>query len=102
MGTETVKNLIIGSGEAGKCLAWHFGKTKEQNVVVERRWIGGSCPNINCLPSKNVIWMPKSPIWFITRLILGPVPVQRQSTWPPFVREMQNGRVRDRGAPRPL
>src|SRR5690606_23712822 len=25
-------------------------------AVVERRWIGGSCPNINCLPSKNEIW----------------------------------------------
>jgi pyruvate/2-oxoglutarate dehydrogenase complex dihydrolipoamide dehydrogenase (E3) component len=24
--------------------------------VVERRWVGGSCPNINCLPSKNEIW----------------------------------------------
>jgi pyruvate/2-oxoglutarate dehydrogenase complex dihydrolipoamide dehydrogenase (E3) component len=23
---------------------------------VERRWIGGSCPNIACLPSKNEIW----------------------------------------------
>jgi pyruvate/2-oxoglutarate dehydrogenase complex dihydrolipoamide dehydrogenase (E3) component len=26
---------------------------------VERRWIGGSCPNINCLPSKNEIWSVK-------------------------------------------
>lgn len=23
--------------------------------MVERRWIGGSCPNTNCLPSKNEI-----------------------------------------------
>ena len=23
---------------------------------MERRWIGGSCPNIACLPSKNEIW----------------------------------------------
>jgi pyruvate/2-oxoglutarate dehydrogenase complex dihydrolipoamide dehydrogenase (E3) component len=28
-------------------------------VVVERRWVGGSCPNINCLPSKNEIWSAK-------------------------------------------
>jgi pyruvate/2-oxoglutarate dehydrogenase complex dihydrolipoamide dehydrogenase (E3) component len=27
--------------------------------VVERRWIGGSCPNINCLPSKNEVWSAK-------------------------------------------
>lgn len=24
--------------------------------MVERRWIGGSCPNVNCLSSKNEIW----------------------------------------------
>ena|SRR5215468_7794164 len=28
-------------------------------AVVERPWIGGSCPNINCLPSKNEIWSAK-------------------------------------------
>jgi hypothetical protein len=27
-----------------------------RTVVVERRWVGGSCPNLNCLPSKNVLW----------------------------------------------
>jgi pyruvate/2-oxoglutarate dehydrogenase complex dihydrolipoamide dehydrogenase (E3) component len=26
---------------------------------LERRWIGGFCPNINCLPSKNEIWGAK-------------------------------------------
>jgi pyruvate/2-oxoglutarate dehydrogenase complex dihydrolipoamide dehydrogenase (E3) component len=28
-------------------------------AVVERRWIGGSCPNVNCLPSKNEIFTAK-------------------------------------------
>jgi len=27
-----------------------------RTAVVERRWIGGSCPNIACMPSKNEIW----------------------------------------------
>jgi len=53
------KNIIIGSGEGGKYLAWHLGPSGEKTVVVERRWIGGSCPNINCLPSKNEIWSAK-------------------------------------------
>jgi len=53
---ERVENLILGSGEAGKLLAWHLGKAGRRVVVVERKWIGGSCPNINCLPSKNEIW----------------------------------------------
>jgi pyruvate/2-oxoglutarate dehydrogenase complex dihydrolipoamide dehydrogenase (E3) component len=30
-----------------------------RTAVVERRWIGGSCPNIACMPSKNVIWSAK-------------------------------------------
>jgi pyruvate/2-oxoglutarate dehydrogenase complex dihydrolipoamide dehydrogenase (E3) component len=55
---EQVENLIIGSGEAGKWLAWEMGKSA-RTVVVERRWIGGSCPNINCLPSKNEIQSAK-------------------------------------------
>jgi pyruvate/2-oxoglutarate dehydrogenase complex dihydrolipoamide dehydrogenase (E3) component len=28
-------------------------------VVIERRYIGGSCPNIACLPSKNIIHTAK-------------------------------------------
>jgi pyruvate/2-oxoglutarate dehydrogenase complex dihydrolipoamide dehydrogenase (E3) component len=30
-----------------------------RTAVVERRLIGGSCPNTNCLPSKNEIWGAK-------------------------------------------
>lgn len=59
MRTEHYKNLVIGSGEGGKYLAWHLAKSGEQTVVVERRWVGGSCPNVNCLPSKNEIWSAK-------------------------------------------
>ncbi|HMK69181.1 MAG TPA: FAD-dependent oxidoreductase, partial [Stellaceae bacterium] len=56
---EWVANLIIGSGEAGKWMAWELGRAGQPAVVVERRWIGGSCPNINCLPSKNEIHSAK-------------------------------------------
>jgi len=59
MSVETYKNLIIGSGEGGKSLAWHLAGAGEQTGVIERRWIGGSCPNVNCLPSKNEIWSAK-------------------------------------------
>jgi pyruvate/2-oxoglutarate dehydrogenase complex dihydrolipoamide dehydrogenase (E3) component len=59
MSVENYKNLIIGSGEGGKYLAWHLAQSGEHTVVVERRWVGGSCPNVNCLPSKNEIWSAK-------------------------------------------
>ena len=53
---ERYEVLILGSGEAGKLLAWHTAGSGRRTAVVERRWIGGSCPNIACLPSKNEIW----------------------------------------------
>lgn len=59
MSTEHYKNVIVGSGEGGKYLAWHLAQSGEQTLVIERQWIGGSCPNINCLPAKNEIWSAK-------------------------------------------
>src|SRR5688500_19752995 len=56
---ERYDAVVIGSGEGGKYLAWHLAQTGQRTAVVERRWIGGSCPNINCLPSKNEIWSAK-------------------------------------------
>jgi len=53
---ERFEALILGSGQGGKLLAWHLAKLGRRTAVVERRWIGGSCPNIACLPSKNQIF----------------------------------------------
>jgi pyruvate/2-oxoglutarate dehydrogenase complex dihydrolipoamide dehydrogenase (E3) component len=59
MPVENLTNIVIGSGEGGKYLAWHLAQSGQKTAVIERRWIGGSCPNINCLPSKNEIWSAK-------------------------------------------
>ncbi|WP_428538936.1 FAD-dependent oxidoreductase [Rhodopila sp.] len=48
--------LILGSGQGGKLLAWHMGRAGKRVAVVERRWVGGSCPAVACLPSKNELW----------------------------------------------
>lgn len=45
--------LVLGSGEAGKYLAWTLASQGKKVAVIERRYVGGSCPNIACLPSKN-------------------------------------------------
>jgi pyruvate/2-oxoglutarate dehydrogenase complex dihydrolipoamide dehydrogenase (E3) component len=47
--------LILGSGTAGKLTAWHLGRAGRRTAVVERRWVGGACPNIACMPSKSEI-----------------------------------------------
>jgi pyruvate/2-oxoglutarate dehydrogenase complex dihydrolipoamide dehydrogenase (E3) component len=56
---EQFEVLILGSGAGGKLLAWDMAGSGQRTAVVERRWIGGSCPNIACMPTKNEIWSAK-------------------------------------------
>jgi pyruvate/2-oxoglutarate dehydrogenase complex dihydrolipoamide dehydrogenase (E3) component len=51
--------LILGSGASGKGLAWTMAKEGKRTAVIERKYIGGACPNVACLPSKNVIHTAK-------------------------------------------
>jgi pyruvate/2-oxoglutarate dehydrogenase complex dihydrolipoamide dehydrogenase (E3) component len=55
MPAEQFDVLVLGSGGGGKLMAWHMAQSGHRTAVVERRWIGGSCPNIACMPSKNEI-----------------------------------------------
>lgn len=57
--SEHYAMLVLGSGEGGKYLAWHMARSGHRTAVIERKLIGGSCPNTNCLPSKNEIWSAK-------------------------------------------
>jgi pyruvate/2-oxoglutarate dehydrogenase complex dihydrolipoamide dehydrogenase (E3) component len=56
---EPFEMLVLGGGQGGQFLAWHMAKSGHRTAVVERELIGGSCPNTNCLPSKNEIWSAK-------------------------------------------
>lgn len=53
---EHLDVLVLGSGQAGNLMAWHMAMSGHKAALVERRWIGGSCPNIACMPSKNEVW----------------------------------------------
>ena len=59
MAIEDYEILVLGSGEAGKYLGWTMAKAGRKTAVIERKMIGGSCPNIACLPSKNIIHSAK-------------------------------------------
>jgi pyruvate/2-oxoglutarate dehydrogenase complex dihydrolipoamide dehydrogenase (E3) component len=48
--------VVLGSGQGGKLLAWHLGRAGKKVATVERRWVGGSCPAVACMPSKNELW----------------------------------------------
>src|SRR5438552_18222514 len=56
--------LILGSGAAGKLLSWTLAKKGMKAAVIERKYVGGSCPNIACLPSKSIIHSAKVASYF--------------------------------------
>src|SRR5258707_8967809 len=53
---EKYEILVLGSGEAGKWTAWTMADEGHRTAMVERKWLGGSCPNIACFPSQNGIY----------------------------------------------
>jgi len=56
--------VILGGGTGGTLAAWTFAGQGQRVAVIERKYIGGSCPNIACLPSKNVIHSAKVASYF--------------------------------------
>jgi pyruvate/2-oxoglutarate dehydrogenase complex dihydrolipoamide dehydrogenase (E3) component len=61
---EQYDALVLGTGEAGKYIAWHLAGKGKRTAVIERKHLGGSCPNVACLPSKNVIHSAKVASYF--------------------------------------
>src|ERR1700679_84555 len=51
--------VVLGSGAGGKLIAWTSAQKGQRVVVIERKYVGGACPNIACLPSKNLIHSAK-------------------------------------------
>src|SRR5947209_1080255 len=51
--------VILGGGTGSTVAAWTFAGEGKRVAVVDRKYIGGSCPNIACLPSKNIIHSAK-------------------------------------------
>jgi pyruvate/2-oxoglutarate dehydrogenase complex dihydrolipoamide dehydrogenase (E3) component len=62
--TQRYEIVIVGTGEGSKFLAWTLSRQGRRVAVIERKYIGGSCPNIACLPSKNVIHSAKVASYF--------------------------------------
>ncbi|GAB5101160.1 FAD-dependent oxidoreductase [Caballeronia sp. HLA56] len=89
---EQFDTLILGSGQGGKLLAWHLARAGQRVAVVERQWVGGSCPAVACLPSKNEIWSAR--VAHLTRhaadfgVMTGPVAVDMAK-----VRDRKRGMV---------
>ncbi len=62
--SEAYDLVILGGGTGSTIAAWTFAKQGQRVAVIERQYVGGSCPNIACLPSKNIIHSAKIASYF--------------------------------------
>lgn len=53
--SEEYDVVILGGGTGSTIAAWTLAGQGQRVAVIERKYIGGSCPNIACLPSKNIL-----------------------------------------------
>src|SRR5262249_5790436 len=51
--------LVIGAGPGGYVCAIRLGQLKQKTIVVDKGWIGGTCLNVGCIPSKALITAAK-------------------------------------------
>lgn len=61
---ENYDLVILGGGTGATLAAWTFAARGQRVSVIERKYIGGSCPNIACLPSKNILHSAKVASYF--------------------------------------
>jgi pyruvate/2-oxoglutarate dehydrogenase complex dihydrolipoamide dehydrogenase (E3) component len=61
---EVYDLVILGGGTGATVAAWTFASQGQRVAVIDRKYIGGSCPNIACLPSKNIIHSAKVASFF--------------------------------------
>ena len=53
--SEVFAFVIIGAGPAGESAAFEARRRGASVAIIDRRWVGGSCPHIGCLPSKSLL-----------------------------------------------
>jgi len=53
--TETFDVVVIGAGPAGYVAAIRAAQLKQRVAIVEKKWLGGVCLNVGCIPSKSLL-----------------------------------------------
>ncbi|PJJ83052.1 mercuric reductase [Mucilaginibacter auburnensis] len=57
--------IIIGAGQAGVPLAKKLAKAGKKVALIEKRWVGGTCVNDGCTPTKAWVASAKA-AWTVT------------------------------------
>jgi pyruvate/2-oxoglutarate dehydrogenase complex dihydrolipoamide dehydrogenase (E3) component len=52
--------IVIGSGQAGGPLAKKLALAGKKTALIEKRWIGGTCVNDGCTPTKTMVASAKA------------------------------------------
>ena len=55
MEPERFDAIVLGTGQAGKPLALDLGAAGRRTAVVEREYVGGTCVNVGCTPTKTMV-----------------------------------------------
>ncbi len=55
MEAESFDIVVLGGGKAGKTLAMDQARAGKKVALIERKYLGGSCINVACIPSKTLI-----------------------------------------------
>jgi pyruvate/2-oxoglutarate dehydrogenase complex dihydrolipoamide dehydrogenase (E3) component len=63
-GPEEYDVVILGGGTGSTIAAWTFAAQGQRVAAIDRKYVGGSCPNIACLPSKNILHSAKIASYF--------------------------------------
>jgi pyruvate/2-oxoglutarate dehydrogenase complex dihydrolipoamide dehydrogenase (E3) component len=55
MEPEHFDAIVLGTGQAGKPLTLALGSAGRRIAVVEREYVGGTCTNVGCTPTKTMV-----------------------------------------------
>lgn len=53
--SENFDVVVIGAGPAGYVAAIRAAQLKQKVALVDKRWLGGVCLNVGCIPSKSLL-----------------------------------------------
>jgi len=67
---KTYDAIVIGSGQAGTPLAKKLAKAGKKTAIIEKRFIGGTCVNDGCTPTKALVASARM-AYMATRTDLG-------------------------------
>jgi pyruvate/2-oxoglutarate dehydrogenase complex dihydrolipoamide dehydrogenase (E3) component len=100
MEPERFDAIVLGTGQAGKPLALDLGGAGRRTAVVERQYVGGTCINVGCTPTKTMVASAR--VAYLARraadygVRCGPVAVDNDAS--PLAQSNNRGRLPNGGA----